>query len=601
MSQLSRTDNIQKQIQNLKETIHNALETEDWYGYNIEDQFASICKEISENQSFLASYDLRRCNENLKQVEAEIQQAKRKLLPKNRFRWKSKVSNDKKPREESTQRKTDNLLVNTVLAVENPQLCLENRTSEQNDTKSPFTLPSDKSGCDILLRNCTKCSWYFTGWSVVCRMKYLRDCTIFVGPVQTTAYIECCSDCTIVIAAQQVRIHDCHRCAFRVLSKQGSILERCSDILFGPYNYFYPKLEVGRFSTGRFGMQPRQLEASTRFSGLVQPRFDKLETNDRRLKRMRCQDLCHFISAQLVIGKPKNNLVTKIVSWKYQQYRKLQRVALTSSLGENKKNTTMLTNTEPMVFCYGGASAFGGEITRRFSEAGNGVVSVDSAEGSRQCTESVCFPPGAPCKAQVDIATRTLENNGLANHRFSLMVNASLGWTRGSILDDDLFDSVDFMHRSNVETSLVLAKLATRFLAPGGLLVFMGSAVALVPTPDMIAYGLAKAAIHQLVMDLSAEVGRALPPECSVIGLVPVVLDTPFHRAENNGQAGEDWTPCDVIAEKLWEWSGQKSRPKNGSLVSVTTHLTRNENGNMERNTLFRVMKTDNFVQTSLL
>lgn len=258
---------------------------------------------------------------------------------------------------------------------------------------------------------------------------------------------------------------------------------------------------------------------------------------------------------------------------------------------------------EPSVFCYGGASAFGVEITRRFTEGGNGVVSVDSAQGSRECTESICFPPGATCKSQVDTAVRTLERSGLAAHRFSLMVNASLGWTTGAITDDNLFDSVDFMHRSNVETSLVLAKLATRFLAPGGLLVFMGSAVALTPTPDMIAYSLAKAAIHQLVMDLSREVGRALPSHSSVIGLVPVVLDTPFHRAENNGCAGEDWTPCDVIANKLWEWSSQLSskRPKNGSLISVTTHTVESQNGSKEQQTLFRAIKTDNFVQTNLL
>ncbi|GJD09349.1 Dihydropteridine reductase [Galdieria sulphuraria] len=265
---------------------------------------------------------------------------------------------------------------------------------------------------------------------------------------------------------------------------------------------------------------------------------------------------------------------------------KHRKINLQSSLTEKVRNISTGTG-EPSVFCYGGASAFGVEITRRFTEGGNGVVSVDSAEGSRECTESVCFPPGATCKAQVDIAVRTLEKSGLADHRFGLMVNASLGWTTGAIMDDNLFDSVDFMHRSNVETSLVLAKLASRFLAPGGLLVFMGSAVALTPTPDMIAYSLAKAAIHQLVMDLSGEVGRALPRNSSVIGLVPVVLDTPFHRAENNGCAGEDWTPCDIIAEKLWEWSNQLPMD--------------NQHGSKEQRTLFRTIKTDNFVQTNLL
>ena len=48
-------------------------------------------------------------------------------------------------------------------------------------------------------------------------------------------------------------------------------------------------------------------------------------------------------------------------------------------------------------------------------------------------------------------------------------------------------------------------------------------------TAGMMGYGMAKAAVHQLVASLASE-GSGLPVDCCVLGLLPVTLDTPMNR-----------------------------------------------------------------------
>ena len=63
----------------------------------------------------------------------------------------------------------------------------------------------------------------------------------------------------------------------------------------------------------------------------------------------------------------------------------------------------------------------------------------------------------------------------------------------------------------------------------GGLLVLPGAKPALGGTPGMMGYGLAKAAVHQLVKSL-ASTGSGLPDNVNVVGILPVTLDTPMNR-----------------------------------------------------------------------
>lgn len=60
----------------------------------------------------------------------------------------------------------------------------------------------------------------------------------------------------------------------------------------------------------------------------------------------------------------------------------------------------------------------------------------------------------------------------------------------------------------------------TEYLNRGGLLTMTGALAAVEPTPGMIGYGIAKAAVHHLVQDL-AQPNGGLPSGCKVTALLP--------------------------------------------------------------------------------
>lgn len=127
------------------------------------------------------------------------------------------------------------------------------------------------------------------------------------------------------------------------------------------------------------------------------------------------------------------------------------------------------------------------------------------------------------------------------------------------------------MIRQSVWSSLIAAKLASKFLKEEGLLTLTGAKAALDPTPGMIGYGMSKAAVHHLVSSLSAEKG-GLPKNSSVLAVLPITLDTPMNRKFMANADFSTWTPLSFVADLFYKWSTEVStRPKSGSLVQLVT------------------------------
>lgn len=75
------------------------------------------------------------------------------------------------------------------------------------------------------------------------------------------------------------------------------------------------------------------------------------------------------------------------------------------------------------------------------------------------------------------------------------------------------------------------------------LLVLTSAKAALSPTPSMLAYGAAKAAVIHLAQSAAPSIPGRL---CT---LLPVVLDTEANRQDMPDANKETWTPCPVIGE----------------------------------------------------
>lgn len=104
------------------------------------------------------------------------------------------------------------------------------------------------------------------------------------------------------------------------------------------------------------------------------------------------------------------------------------------------------------------------------------------------------------------------------------------------------------MLKQSVASSVLASSIASKYLKPGGILVLTGAKAALGPTPGMIGYGLAKAAIHHLTKSLADENG-GLPAGAQAVSILPATLDTPMNRKWMPKADTSTWTPLEFIAE----------------------------------------------------
>ena len=114
------------------------------------------------------------------------------------------------------------------------------------------------------------------------------------------------------------------------------------------------------------------------------------------------------------------------------------------------------------------------------------------------------------------------------------MINVAGGWAGGCASDKDWIKNADLMWKQSVWSSAISGSLAAQHLVSGGLLVLPGAKPATGGTPGMMGYGMAKAAVHQLVKSLGSS-GSGLPNNVNVVGILPITLDTPMNRKFMSG------------------------------------------------------------------
>jgi dihydropteridine reductase len=153
--------------------------------------------------------------------------------------------------------------------------------------------------------------------------------------------------------------------------------------------------------------------------------------------------------------------------------------------------------------------------------------------------------------------------------KLDAIINVGGGFKMANAASEDIFENLRLMHSSSVESSIIAAHLAAMHLKEGGLLVLPGAAAAAKATPWAVAYGAAKAAVHHLVRSLSA--GGGLPAGTTVVGIAPVMLDTPANRASMPEADVSTWTPLDHVAERLYEWADKKDIVKSGCVYKIVT------------------------------
>lgn len=96
---------------------------------------------------------------------------------------------------------------------------------------------------DVALRNLKNCTVGLRGVMGTLHMTNLDNCIVLSGPVTSSVFIEKCTNCKIVTACQQLRMHSSIKCDIYLHVTSKGIVEDCSDIRTAPYNLRYEDLE----------------------------------------------------------------------------------------------------------------------------------------------------------------------------------------------------------------------------------------------------------------------------------------------------------------------------------------------------------------------
>ena len=229
----------------------------------------------------------------------------------------------------------------------------------------------------------------------------------------------------------------------------------------------------------------------------------------------------------------------------------------------------------PLVLVYGGNGALGQAMVDRFKAGRWRTISVDYFRNSR-ADHNILLEQGNDWKTNTEVVTSALNNlaatladeqtlpstrgKGEAEGAYlSAVISVAGGWKGSTISSHALFDSVDVMLSSNVLSSLASAHIASHFLLPQSLLLLTGASAAASPTgtPSMIAYGLAKAAVHHLTLSLSAHDSEMTRRGVRVACMLPVTIDTPGNRQMIGSGDYSDWTPTREFADYALAWARQ--------------------------------------------
>lgn len=220
------------------------------------------------------------------------------------------------------------------------------------------------------------------------------------------------------------------------------------------------------------------------------------------------------------------------------------------------------------VLIYGGKGALGATCVSYFKSKNWWVASIDLFPNEDAHANLVVTKTESWTEQNEEIQPKV--EALLDGNKLDAIICVAGGWAGGSAKSKAVVKNADLMFKQSVWTSLIAASIASKHLKDNGLLTLTGAQPSLSGTPGMLGYGMAKAAVHQLVKGLAEEEG-GLPPSASVLAILPMTLDTPGNRKGMPNADFTQWTPLEYVANLLFEWAQGTDVPSRGSLVKLNT------------------------------
>lgn len=155
---------------------------------------------------------------------------------------------------------------------------------------------------------------------------------------------------------------------------------------------------------------------------------------------------------------------------------------------------------------------------------------------------------------------RIHQNKFLESDKLDCLINVAGGWLGGGIDSEDVIDGLNLMMQMNLNSSVLSANLAKKYMNKNSLLVLTGAnAVKSGMNPGMLAYHLSKQSVHHLT-DLLVESNEL--SDIKIITILPNIIDTETNRKAMPDANYDNWTKPEIIAELIKKWADLKNYPK---------------------------------------
>ncbi|XP_052101838.1 dihydropteridine reductase-like [Mytilus californianus] len=226
------------------------------------------------------------------------------------------------------------------------------------------------------------------------------------------------------------------------------------------------------------------------------------------------------------------------------------------------------------ILVYGGKGALGSACVTHFKAKNYWVGSIDLMP-NEQADANVIVKPCDSWTQQEEEVVKAVDGI-VGSEKLDAVLCVAGGWAGGNAAAKEFIKNADMMWKQSVWTSAISAAVASKYLKDGGLLTLPGAAPAVSGTPGMMGYGMAKAAIHQLIKSLAGK-NSGLPKDSSALAILPVTLDTPMNRKFMSEADFGTWTKLEFVAELFDKWLAPGTRPGNGSLIKLVTKDNKTE------------------------
>ncbi|KAJ2013133.1 hypothetical protein GGI06_003916, partial [Coemansia sp. S85] len=126
--------------------------------------------------------------------------------------------------------------------------------------------------------------------------------------------------------------------------------------------------------------------------------------------------------------------------------------------------------SSPFVIIYGGSGALGSVAVRLFKQRMYQVINIDLSSNA-SADHSIAVPSNFETLSEQSTYISDKVSGILNNNKVDAIVCVAGGWQGGNAASKGFIGSADKSIKQSVNTSLIAASLAARYLSPTGLLV----------------------------------------------------------------------------------------------------------------------------------